>query len=81
MLVTPTHLYVLCCFDAQAELEEEEEAVYYHLQWRSTPEAVVVASRCWGTAWVSLKNGQLLVIERSTLTSTVLPRHEETALR
>jgi hypothetical protein len=40
-----------------------------------------VASSGWGTGWVSLKNGQLLVIERSTLTSTVLPLHEETALR
>lgn len=54
---------------------------YYHLQWRSTPEAVVVASSGWGAGWVSLENGQLLVIERSTLSSTVLPLHEEAALR
>jgi predicted glutamine amidotransferase len=80
MLVTPAHLYALCCFDAQAELKEEKPE-HYHLQWRSTPEAVVVASSGWGIGWVSLKNGQLLVIERSTLTSTVLPLHEETALR
>jgi predicted glutamine amidotransferase len=80
MLVTPAHLYALCCFDAQAELKEEKPE-HYHLQWRSTPDAVVVASSGWGTGWVSLKNGQLLVIEASTLTSTVLPLHEETALR
>jgi hypothetical protein len=36
MLVTPAHLYALCCFDAQAELKEEKPE-HSHLQWRSTP--------------------------------------------
>jgi hypothetical protein len=77
---TDSDRFFLAILSRLGELKEEKPEPY-HLQWRSTPEAVVVASSGWGTGWVSLKNGQLLVIERSTLTSTVLPLHEETALR
>lgn len=66
MLLTPTHLFALCVFDPAAEAREAEPD-YYRLRHRSSEDGFVVTSSGWGSGWDELDNGQLLVVERSTL--------------
>lgn len=72
MLVTPNRLYAVCRYDPAAE-EREAEPEYYRLRYRVTPGAVVVSSSGWGSGWAELENGQLLVVDRGTLATSVRP--------
>jgi len=74
LLLTPQALYAACDFDPNAPLAQKDPN-YFNLHYRITPEAVVVAStgldRGEETDWQSLKNGQLLIVERGTLKATI----------
>jgi len=70
MLITPNHLYALCAYDPKEELKEDEPE-YYRLRHRRTATSVVVSSSGWGSGWESLENGQLLVVERATLRTSI----------
>jgi len=72
MLITAERLYAVCCHAPGAE-EKEEEPDYYRLGYRVTPDAVVVSSSGWGAGWTSLGNGQMLVVDRGSLTTSVRP--------
>jgi predicted glutamine amidotransferase len=72
LLVTPDGLYAVCRFDPAAPLDEEE-ADYFNLRYRVSPDAVVVASTGWGRDWQELGNGDLLVVRRRTLDLSITP--------
>lgn len=71
MLVTPEALYAVCCYDPGSYADPD----YYPLLYRREGDAVVVASTGWtdSAGWTTLSNGQLLVVERGSLATTVLP--------
>jgi len=75
LLLTPAALYAACDFDPNAPLARKDPN-YFHLHYRVTPDAVVVASTGLGqhekTSWQTLKNGQMLVVERGTLKLTIV---------
>jgi predicted glutamine amidotransferase len=66
MLVTDRELVAVSRFRPEAEAAEQEHE-YYHMRYRVTPDAVVVTSSGWGDGWETLGNGELLVVQRSTL--------------
>jgi predicted glutamine amidotransferase len=66
LLLTPGALYAVSRFDPAAPLEDED-ADYFSLRYRVTPDAVVVASTGWGRDWQELANGELMVVRRGTL--------------
>lgn len=66
MLITDTELVAVTRFRPEAEAAEEEHE-YYHMRYRVTPDAVVVASSGWGDGWQTLDNGEMLVVQRATL--------------
>ncbi len=74
LLLTPGALYAACDFDPNAPLARRDP-YYFHLHYRTTPEAVVVASTGLGQdekkGWQALKNGSMLVVERDTLKATI----------
>ena len=70
MLATPTHLVAVCRYDATEELQGEEPE-YDRLRYRVLPPGVVVASSGWGRGWRDLANGQMLVVERATVASSI----------
>ena len=51
---------------------EDDDPDYYRLRYRTSPDAVVVASSGWGRDWQELANGDLLVVRRRTLETTVV---------
>lgn len=65
-LVTDEALVAVSSYRPEAEAREAEPE-YYHLRYRVTPDAVVVASSGWGRGWRTLGNGELLVVHRHTL--------------
>ena len=69
LLLTPDTLYAACRFDPA---KRQEEPDYFHLRYRVTDDAVVVASTGWGSAWRPLANGQLLAVRRDTLETSVV---------
>jgi predicted glutamine amidotransferase len=69
LLLTPDTLYAACRFDP-AQKDQGED--YFHLRYRVTDDAVVVASTGWGRDWQPLENGQLLVVRRNTLETSVV---------
>lgn len=71
MLLTPQALLAVCSYDPGSDGDPD----YYPLLHRRTGGTVVVASTGWtGTAgWSTLGNGQLLVVERGSLRTTVVP--------
>jgi predicted glutamine amidotransferase len=71
LLMTPDELVALCRYDPDGPLEDEAPD-YYRLRYRLTDDAVVVSSSGWGRDWQELANGDLLVVRRGTLASTVL---------
>ena len=73
LLVTPESLYAFCRFDPASRVEDDDPE-YYHLRYRVTPDAVVVASSGWGRDWQELADGDLLVVRRRTLETTVVTR-------
>jgi len=71
LLVTPEKLYALCRYDPAGRWEDDDPD-YYRLRYRVSPGAVVVASSGWGSDWQELANGDLLVVRRRTLETTVV---------
>ena len=72
LLLTPEELIAVCRFDPTAPLEDKDPE-YYDLRYRITDDAVVVSSTGWGRDWHELGNGELLVVARGTLDTTVVP--------
>lgn len=70
LLLTPDELYAVCFFDPDGH-RADEAPDYYHLGYRATDDAVVVASSGWGGGWQALANGELLVVRRGCLRVTV----------
>ncbi|HEV7624404.1 MAG TPA: class II glutamine amidotransferase [Amnibacterium sp.] len=66
MLLTDTELVAVSRYRPEAEAAEEEHE-YYHMRYRVTPDAVIVSSSGWGEGWETLDNGEMLVVQRSTL--------------
>jgi predicted glutamine amidotransferase len=71
LLLTPDTLYTLCRFDPAGRWEDDDPD-YYRLRYRVSPAAVVVGSSGWGRDWQELANGDLLVVGRRTLETTVV---------
>jgi predicted glutamine amidotransferase len=72
LLLTPQALYAACDFDANSPLALRDPD-YFQVYYKVTPDAVIVASTGLGqgAGWQTLKNGQMLVIERGTLKATI----------
>jgi predicted glutamine amidotransferase len=71
-LLTPDALLVVAVHDPRVGAQKDEIDAF-HLRWRVTPEAVVVASSGWAQdGWTSLENGRLLVVERASLATRVV---------
>jgi predicted glutamine amidotransferase len=77
LLVTPDTLYAACRFDPGHEGDEGED--YFHLGYRVTDDAVVVASSGWGRGWQLLRDGELLAVDRATLATSVVSLEEALA--
>jgi len=85
ILISPHHLYGISWHDRgkvpAAKLRErgyqdrpEEIACYFDLAYLATSDAVVVASSGWSqSGWTPLPNRHVLVVERTTLNTKVLP--------
>jgi predicted glutamine amidotransferase len=71
LLLTPEKLYALCRYEPAGRWEDDDPA-YYDLRYRVSPDAVVVASSGWGGDWRELANGDLLVVRRRTLETSVV---------
>jgi predicted glutamine amidotransferase len=73
LLLTPQALYAACDFDANSPLALRDPD-YFKMYYKATPDAVVVASTGLGqgAGWQNLKNGQMLVVERGTLTLSII---------
>jgi len=71
LLLTPESLYAFCRFDPAGRWEDDDPD-YYRLRYRISPDAVVVASSGWGSGWRELANGDLLVVRRRSLDTTVV---------
>lgn len=74
LLLTPDALYAASDFDPNAPLVQRDPR-YFHLHYRATPDAVIVASTGLGQdekkGWQTLKNGSMLVVERDKLKATI----------
>lgn len=76
MLLTPERLHVVCRYDP-ATLSADLPGDYYDLHYEQTPGAVVVGSTGWSQeGWRRLANGEMLVVDRSTLATSVVPLEE-----
>ena len=75
LLLTPEALYAVSRFDTSGPLEDDDPE-YYTLRYRIAPEAVVVSSSGWGRDWRELGNGDLLVVRRRTLETTLVRADE-----
>jgi predicted glutamine amidotransferase len=84
ILLSPDRLYAICWYDPEripeAKLRRhgyhraDEIAAYFDLAYRATPGAVVVASSGWQQdGWTPLANRHVLVVDRHTLRTQVLP--------
>jgi len=72
LLLTPDELYAVCRFDPAAKPHADEDDDYFQLRYRATEDAVVVASTGWGSDWAELGNGDLLVVRRGSLETSVV---------
>lgn len=68
LLVTPDTLYAVSRFGPNHDEEED----YFHLRYRVTDGAVVVASSGWGRDWRPVGNGEMLTVRRETLEVSVV---------
>jgi predicted glutamine amidotransferase len=85
ILLSPEKLYAISWYHpAKVPAEQlrlrgygdrpDEVAAYFHLAYRATADAVVVASSGWPMpGWTPLPRGHVLVTDRATLKTTVLP--------
>jgi predicted glutamine amidotransferase len=71
LLLTPEKLYALCRYDPAGRWEDDDPS-YYDLRYRVSADAVVVGSSGWGSDWRELANGDLLVVRRRTLETSVV---------
>jgi predicted glutamine amidotransferase len=74
LLLTPETLFAVCDFDPNAPLAQKD-ADYFHLLYQVRSERVIVRSTGLGqdsTGWETLKNGQMLLVERGTLRVTIV---------
>ncbi|WP_448616779.1 class II glutamine amidotransferase [Modestobacter sp. URMC 112] len=71
LMLTPDALLAVCCYDP----EWGDDRDYYPLLYRRVGDTVVVASTGWtdSAGWNTVSNGQLLVVERGSLATTILP--------
>lgn len=71
LLLTPSHLYAVCSYDPASD----DDPDYYPLLHRRVDDRVVVTSTGWtdSTGWSALSNGQMLVVDRATLNTSVVP--------
>ena len=71
LLLTPSHLYAVCSYDPASDADPD----YYPLLHRRVGDRVVVTSTGWtdSAGWSTLGNGQMLVVERGTLNTSVVP--------
>jgi predicted glutamine amidotransferase len=71
LLLTPQHLFAVCSYDP----ESDDDPNYYPLLHRRVGDTVVVTSTGWTSAaqWSRLRNGEMLVVERGTLATTIVP--------
>ena len=71
LLLTPDELLAVCCYDPGSYADPE----YYPLLHRRAGGTVVVASTGWTdpAGWSTLGNGQVLVVDRATLGTRVVP--------
>ena len=84
ILLSPEKLYAISWYDpAKVPAEQlrlrgygdrpDEIAAYFHLAYRATEEAVIVASSGWPMPdWTPLPPGHVLVTDRATLSTSVL---------
>ena len=83
--MTPDELLAVCRFDPDGPLEASDmvqrDPEYYRLRYRVAPGAVVVSSSGWGAGWQELADGELLVVARGTLETSVLPGDRLVAAR
>ncbi|MDQ1660206.1 MAG: hypothetical protein QOJ68_186 [Blastococcus sp.] len=68
LLMTPDMLYAVSRFGPNHDEEED----YFHLRYRVTDDAVVVASTGWGRDWQPVGNGEMLTVHRETLQVAVV---------
>ncbi len=74
VLLTEQRLYAACVFNPDEPMPYGDPD-YYTVGYRVSPDAVVVGSSgCWGDPgeWEPLANGQVLVVDRGTLATTVV---------
>ncbi len=71
LLLAPEALYAVCCYDPTYGDDRD----YYPLLYRRVGDTVVVASTGWtdSAGWSTVSNGEMLVVERGTLETTVVP--------
>ena len=78
IIATPTELIAVCRYTAAAGTAEEDTE-YYDLRYRVANGAVIVSSSGWGAGWSSLRNGEILVVNRKSLEVTVCTLAEASA--
>ena len=75
LLMTAEELLAVCRYDPAGPLEDEDPE-YYTLRYRVGADSVVVSSSGWGDGrgecWQQLANGDLLVVARRSLETTVV---------
>jgi predicted glutamine amidotransferase len=74
VLLTAERLYAVCAFNPEEE-RLREDPDYYTLRYQISPDAVVVGSSGWADgdrAWRRLANRQALMVERRTLTTSLV---------
>jgi predicted glutamine amidotransferase len=71
LLLTPEALFAVCVYDPSWN----EDRDYYPLLHRRVGDTVVVASTGWtdSAGWTTVSNGQMLVVERGTLATSLVP--------
>jgi predicted glutamine amidotransferase len=71
LLLAPEALYAVCVYDPGWGDDRD----YYPLLHRREGDTVVVASTGWtdSAGWTTVSNGQMLVVERGTLVTSIVP--------
>jgi predicted glutamine amidotransferase len=73
MLLTPDYLIAACEFNVDEQSEWTVES-HYELRFRSDKSGVVISSTGWGhDDWSVLANHQVLIIDRKSLNTEILP--------
>jgi predicted glutamine amidotransferase len=92
ILLAPDKLYAISWYHPEKVPDEQlrlrgygdrpdEIAAYFHLAYRATADAVVVASSGWPMpGWTPLPRGHVLVTDRATLATSVIPIPAPSAL-